>query len=73
MPFELVLDNPDAKIEYVGQSHAAIHKGEVAEGTFFINIPLDKIAGRKTPIKISVQSENKTIDEVKTNFMGPGK
>lgn len=73
MPFELVLDNPDAKIEYVGQSHAAIHKGEVAEGTFFINIPLDKIAGRKTPIKISVRSENKTIDEVKTNFMGPGR
>lgn len=73
VPFELQLDNPEAKIEFVGQTHAAIKKGEVAEGAFFINMPTAKTDGRKTPLKITVISAGKTIDEVKTNFMGPGK
>lgn len=73
LPFELRLVQGNGQIEYVGQVRHSVAKSEVAEGAFFINMPLDQLTGRKTPLKIEVVSEGKVIDEVKTNFMGPSK
>jgi hypothetical protein len=50
-----------------------VPKNHVAEGVFFINMESDKLNGRKTPLTVDVISDNKVIDQVNTNFMGPGK
>lgn len=73
VPVEIVPVTPGAKIQIVGSIPKAIPKGGKLEGAFFIEMPTDQLNGRKTPIKIEVMSNGKNIDEVKTNFMGPGR
>jgi cytochrome c oxidase accessory protein FixG len=73
MPFELKLLQPEGQIEFVGQSHDQLTKDKVAEGAFFVNMPLKQLTGRKTTIEIQVVSNGKVIDKVTTNFMGPNK
>lgn len=73
LPFELKLKQPEGKIEFVGQSHDQLTKDKVAEGAFFVNMPLNQLNGRKTELEIEVISNGKVIDKVTTNFMGPNK
>jgi cytochrome c oxidase accessory protein FixG len=73
LPFELKLKQPEGKIEFVGQSHDQLKKDKVAEGAFFVNMPLNQLNGRKTELEIEVISNGKVIDKVTTNFMGPNK
>ena len=73
LPFELKLKQPEGKIEFVGQSHDQLKKDKVAEGAFFVNMPLNQLNGRKTDVEIEVISNGKVIDKVTTNFMGPNK
>ena len=44
----------------------------LGEGVFFVMIDKQKIHHRKNNIEIGVYSGGKKIDEIKTNFMGPG-
>jgi len=73
MPVQLRVVTEGGKIQIVGQAPADILKGGKIEGAFFVEMPTELLKGRKTPIKIEVTSEGKTIDEITTNFMGPSK
>ena len=73
LPIQLQAITEDAKIEVVGNVPTSIPKGGKIEGAFFVIMPEDKLNGRKTPIRINVVSDGKVVDEVTTNFMGPGK
>ena len=72
LPVELKTTTPGAKIQIVGQAPTSISKGAKIEGAFFVEMPEDKLTGRKTSIHIEVYSKGEKIDELKTNFMGPG-
>ena len=72
LPVELRLVSPKGEIEIVGQAPGTIAKGENKKGVFFVELEKAQVQGRKTPLRIEVWSEGKKIDEVKTNFMGPG-
>ena len=69
--FEL-LDSGKGKIRLVGDPPVSL-KDDVTEGVLFIDIPPDELESRKTRITISVQTDGKEIDQVKTTFLGPVK
>lgn len=71
LPVELKTATPGAVIHIVGQAPTSIEKGSKIEGAFFLEMPIEQLKGRKTPIRIEIISEGKKIDEVATNFMGP--
>lgn len=73
LPIELKTTTPGAQIQIVGKAPTSIPKGEKIEGAFFVEMPEDKLTGRKTQIHLEVFSNGKKIDEMETNFMGPGK
>lgn len=73
LPVRLQAMTPGAQIQIVGKEPLSIAKGDKIEGAFFVEMPEDQLLSRKTPIVIDIISEGKKIDEVKTNFMGPGK
>ncbi len=73
LPVELHLVTPQGNIQIVGQAPDAIEKGSKKQGAFFVELPTNELQGRKTPIVIEILSEGKKIDQVKTNFMGPGR
>ena len=73
LPVELHLVTPQGSIQVVGQAPGAIEKGSKKQGAFFVELPMNELQGRKTPVVIEILSEGKKIDEVRTNFMGPGR
>ena len=72
MPVELRLAEPAGKIQVVGQAPGILSKGSKAQGAFFVELATDQLQGRKTPLVIDVWSNGQKIDQIKTNFMGPG-
>lgn len=72
-PVQLRAVTPGAQIQVVGKEPGMLTKGEKLEGAFFVEMPENQLLGRKTPILIEVISNGKKVDEVKTNFMGPGR
>jgi cytochrome c oxidase accessory protein FixG len=73
LPIKFQIHAGAGEIIYVGAPPVDVPKNHVAEGVFFINMESDKLNGRKTPLTVDVISDNKVIDQVNTNFMGPGK
>ncbi|MCB0533289.1 MAG: cytochrome c oxidase accessory protein CcoG [Lewinellaceae bacterium] len=73
IPVQLHLVSPEGKIQMVGQEPGMLEKGTKKQGAFFVELEKDELAGRKTPVVIEVLSDGKKIDEVETNFLGPGK
>ncbi len=67
-----LLDPPNGRIKLVGQPPTA-PEGKMAEGAFFVELEKSQLQGRKNPIRIGVFSEGKKLDEVKTNFLAPGR
>ena len=43
----------------------------MSAGQFFIFMKKDKITERKTKLKIELYSNNKKIETINTNFLGP--
>ena len=72
LPIRLQPATPGAKIQIVGRAPVSLAKGEKIEGAFFLEMREDQLEGRKTPIVIEIISDDKKVDEVETNFMGPG-
>ena len=73
LPVTLQLASPGGRINLIGKAPGSIPKGGKVEGAFFIEMPTELLASRKTPLKIDIISNGKVIDEVDTNFMSPGK
>jgi hypothetical protein len=72
MPIEVRLVTPGAQIKFVGTSPDSLYKDKMAQGAFFVTMETSQLSGRKTPLVFEVYSGNKKVDQVKTNFMGPG-
>lgn len=69
LPAELKLKNIDGEIKLIG-ANLDIGPQSVAEGKFLIILDKSKIKQLNTPIEIEVKSKGKTIDVVKTSFLG---
>ena len=72
LPIEFRLENIKGNIRLIGDSPIS-EKDNLTEGVLFIDIAPDNLESRKTKIVIGVYSNNKRIDKVKTNFLGPVK
>jgi cytochrome c oxidase accessory protein FixG len=68
--FTLKINYPKATIKLMGKPLTTT-KGEMAKGSFFINIPKNLIQQNNTKIEIEILSNNQVVDKVKTSFMGP--
>jgi len=71
LDLELKLKSPAGEIKYVGNEISTVRQDSLAEAVFFVILPKDEILKLKTEIVLSVISDGKEIDEVKTNFLGP--
>jgi cytochrome c oxidase accessory protein FixG len=71
LPVRLELINAGGEIRFVGEAVDSIPKSGRVEGAFFIDLPASKLKGRKTPLELAVYSNNREIDRVRTNFLGP--
>ena len=64
------LENIEGSIEFVGQE-PKIEKQGVAEGALFVVVNPSELEGIKTKIEIGIYENEKQIEVVKTNFVGP--
>ncbi len=64
------LEEKDGQIQMVGDLTRIEPQG-VFEGAMFVILEKEMLAGVKTNIKIGVYDDDKLIETVKTNFMGP--
>lgn len=71
-PVTFKLKDANGKLQIVGES-PTVEKNNTTEGAFFIIIPPDELAGRKTNVTVEVWRGEELVDEVKTNFLGPMK
>lgn len=62
-----------AKVSLVGTPYLNVPKGELIEGTFFIEIDNKEISKENTTLKIGIYQNNVLIETTKTNFLGPKK
>lgn len=58
------------RIKQIGQD-LVVPSREMAKGAFFIEIPADQLAGDKNKITVEIWSEDRLLDKVRTNFLGP--
>jgi cytochrome c oxidase accessory protein FixG len=69
-PFDLSIDMPNAKIEYVGTRIDSLKPSLETEQTFFIKIPKDKITKRRNQLKVFLKANNEIIQTKKISFIG---
>lgn len=70
MPIQLKINQQNAQIKMIGKA-IIVQPGEVAESSFFIEIPNKSLTEGSVKVEIEVISEGKVIDHVKTKFLGP--
>ena len=73
LPYSFKLENIQGEIVKVGDDKGLLQPEKIHEITFLINIEKEKIHGRKTEVEVGVYSENKKVETVKINFLGPFK
>ncbi len=71
LPLEFRLKTAGGRIKLVGKTPIA-PKTEMVEGVLFIEMERAELKGRKNKLLIQVYSDGKLMDEVTTNFFGPG-
>lgn len=65
--------NESATIKKVGDETISIPANGNLEGVYFIEFSKDDIKSTKTSLVVEIYDQDKLIDEVKTNFLGPQK
>ena len=71
IPLQLRLENGSGNIEIIGHAAVQVKQQGEGSGSFFIILPKKMIHERKTPLKIGIWHNNKKLDVVTTNFLGP--
>jgi cytochrome c oxidase accessory protein FixG len=71
IPLQLKLENINGQIEIIGGHSVQVKEQGEGTGSFFIILPRSIIHERKTLLRIGIYSNNKKIDMVSTNFLGP--
>lgn len=69
-PVTFKVEEIPAEIRMVGTLDT-VYKQEVLEGAMFVVLDKDHLDGLKTTIRIGVYHNDKLLETVKTNFMGP--
>jgi cytochrome c oxidase accessory protein FixG len=72
IPLQVRLEGVGGKVEIIGGSTILVKRGEEGAGNFFVVLPRQAITERKTSILLGLYEGDKKIDEVRTNFLGPG-
>ncbi len=70
---ELRLEGQNGEIKLIGDEHRVLKPESVNELEFFVVLNKDALTGRKTNLDIGVYRNNKRIQSVETNFLGPFK
>ncbi|HVU94147.1 MAG TPA: cytochrome c oxidase accessory protein CcoG [Puia sp.] len=72
VPLRLRLEGGEhGSVQVIGGNAIAIKQQEEGSGNFFVILPRADILARKTPIRIGIYDNDKKIDEIRTNFLGP--
>lgn len=69
--YEIKLENINGKVILVNAAQTTLKKESNNDIFFFIHIPKTEIKKRTTPIKVSIYSDGKKEQLIKTNFLGP--
>lgn len=69
-PVTLKLENIDGEIILIGNENLLVEPQGIAEAKFLVILSKDDIKTMKTPIDISVASDEKVIDVIRTSFLG---
>lgn len=69
-PVTLKLENIDGEIILIGNENLLVAPQGIAEAKFLVILSKDDIKTMKTPIDISVASDEKVIDVIRTSFLG---
>jgi len=65
------LNSPKGTIKTVGSSTIKVLKGEMSQGTLFIEINPAFLESDKTKVKIEVYNRNELLETTKSNFLSP--
>ncbi|HEY1006076.1 MAG TPA: 4Fe-4S dicluster domain-containing protein, partial [Sphingobacteriaceae bacterium] len=68
--FELKLNDPAARIQYINRAKT-IRKGETVKLTFFVIMPQDRITRYKSEIGLDVIANGRVITHSETTFIAP--
>jgi len=72
VPLRLRLEGGEhGSVQVIGGTSIPIKQQEEGSGNFFVVLPKADILARKTSIRIGLYENNKKIDEIRTNFLGP--
>ncbi|MEM7108607.1 MAG: cytochrome c oxidase accessory protein CcoG [Bacteroidota bacterium] len=72
MTLEVRIENEaTAKISKVGGGDVKVQSNGLAEGVYFIEMPVEKINAPKIDLKIGVYHNGQLVETVKTKFLGP--
>jgi cytochrome c oxidase accessory protein FixG len=66
----LKLENIEGEIKLIGNENLFVESQGIAEAKFLVILSKDDIKTMKTPIDISVSSDEKVIDVIRTSFLG---
>lgn len=70
LPVQFRLSRPDATLAFV-QKLTQVQPGELTKTMFFISLPQTAIQQSNTKLTIDIISNNKLVDQIETNFLGP--
>ncbi len=71
LPIEVKIKSPEGELRYVGTPITQVNHDGMVEAVFFIILPKEELVKLKTEVRLSIISDGKEIDEIKTNFLGP--
>jgi len=71
VPLQVRLEGMEGQVEIIGGTTIPVKREEEGSGNFFVVLPRQAIALRKTSIRLGLYEGGKKIDEVRTNFLGP--
>ncbi len=69
-PVSLKLENISGEIKMIGTENLVVKSQGIAEAKFLVIIDRENIKSMKTPLDISVSSNDKIIDVIRTSFLG---
>jgi len=73
IPVTFRVKKPAGNILFIGKEITNLKEQSMEEAVLFIIVQRKNLKKVKTPLVLEVISNGEVIDEVKTNFMGPGK
>jgi cytochrome c oxidase accessory protein FixG len=71
LDIRLELNDKKGVLSIVGERKITASANGFAESAFFIDLPLSELDGIKTTIAISLYSDDRLLERVETNFIGP--